>query len=96
MTRLMPWGNAVGKKLAGKVRIQRSAVGGRGGPDPSLRSMDYPRNDPALWPVEPDASTGRRGNNTLQQNATAKATKHNAAINHAYDKLDDFPGGLGG
>lgn len=93
MGRLLPWGKAVGKKLAGKVTVRGSSRG-RGQSAPALRSMDYPRNDPALWPVLPNPATGRRGNDTLQQSATAKATRHNAAINNAYDKMDDFPGGL--
>jgi hypothetical protein len=95
MSRLMPWGNAVGKRLAGKVTLRGSRGRGRGNPDPALRSMDYPRNDPAKWPVLPDPATGRVGNDTLKTTRAAKDAKHNSAIETAYDKLNDFPGGLG-
>lgn len=81
---LPPWGRAVrgGKSSSGTVggstRKPQS-------PDPSLRGMQYPANQPHQWPVEPDFE-----DHTLAPPSSGYtsdvAAKHNAAVENAYTR----------
>lgn len=60
-----PWGPIVPNTRIGKTNGIGQTASGRGNftggsstrkptASPQLRGMDYPRNDPTQWPVEPD------------------------------------------
>jgi hypothetical protein len=53
-------------------------------PDPSLKGMDYPPNDPLLWPVVPNVANG------MQPSASginaAVIAKNNSAVEQAYHR----------
>jgi hypothetical protein len=77
---LNPWGNPV-PKLG-----RRTTAGGRRGavrkpvPDPSLWSIDYPKNDPLQWPIEGGKHPSPSG---MTQ---AKADFNNRAVNKEYKR----------
>jgi hypothetical protein len=54
-------------------------------PDPQLRGMDYPANDPLLWPVEID-----KVNHTRQPSSSGISStvinKNNTAVEQAYTR----------
>lgn len=78
-----PWGAAIPK---------RTRAGGRPGgsstrkprPDPQLRGMSYPPNDPLQWPLE--VPTQRSDLNLPSGNSAAKATFNNNAVNKAFQR----------
>lgn len=93
---LNPWGPNVPQKTAsganGIGQTGRSRISSTTGsstkkpvPDSSLRGMQYPKNDPLMWPVEPDFD-----NHTLppsQSGITQTVIDNvNASIEHAYTR----------
>jgi len=83
---LNPWGFNVPK---GQVPKGVSSAGGSSMrkpiPDPQLRSMDYPINDPLQWPVEIDTVNHIRQPSTSGINAAVIA-KNNSAVEEAYHR----------
>lgn len=91
-----PWGPIVPNRRVGKVNGIGQSVTGRSStvrgsatrkprPDPSLRSMDYPRNDPLAWPVEVDTTTHVR--QPSQSGITSSVIANvNASIEQAYTR----------
>jgi hypothetical protein len=82
---LNPWGFNVPKRGVPK------GVSSPGGssmrkpvPDPQLKGMDYPTNDPLYWPVVPNVANGRQPS-TSGINANVIA-KNNAAVENAYTR----------
>jgi hypothetical protein len=82
---LNPWG---GPNIP-KVPVVRLAPSGSSMrqpiPDPSLKSMDYPPNDPLLWPVIPDRVGYTRPPSHSGIN-TNVINKNNAAVEQAYTR----------
>jgi hypothetical protein len=83
---LNPWGFNVPKRGVPK------GVSSPGGssmrkpiPDPQLKGMDYPANDPLLWPVEIDKVNHTRQPSSSGINAAVIA-KNNAAVEQAYHR----------
>jgi hypothetical protein len=83
---LNPWG---GPNIP-KTPVNRLAPSGSSMrkpiPDPSLKGMDYPPNDPLLWPVVPNWD----GSYTRQPSASginsAVIAKNNSAVEEAYHR----------
>lgn len=84
---LNPWGFNVPK---GSVPKGVSSAGGSNMrkpiPDPQLKGMDYPANDPLLWPVVPNWD----GTYTRQPSSSGISpeviAKNNSAVEEAYHR----------
>ena len=84
-----PWGNNVPKATGRRANAVGQTVARSKGlrnpsrrptPDASLWSIDYPKNDPAAWPIE----GGKRGPTSAM--TQHKADVHNAAVEQAYTR----------
>ena len=82
---LNPWG---GPNIP-KMPLGRPAPSGSSMrkpiPDPSLKGMDYPPNDPLLWPVVPDFVNYTRPPSQSGINSAVIA-KNNSAVEEAYHR----------
>jgi hypothetical protein len=91
-----PWGpilpnrrigkvNGIGQSITSRVGRVRGSATRKPTPDASLRSMDYPRNDPLAWPVEIDTTTHVR--QPSQSGITSSVIANvNASIEQAYTR----------
>ena len=83
---LNPWGFNVPKKSVPKgTNFAGGSSMRKPVPDPSLRGMDYPVNDPLQWPVLIDTVNHVRQPSTSGINANVIA-KNNAAVEEAYHR----------
>ena len=90
-----PWGPNVPNKRIGLTNAIGQSVTGRGSTttgsstkkptiDPSLRGMNYPKNDPTQWPIEnPPGSFNTQDPFGLTSQARANI---NASVEHAYTR----------
>jgi hypothetical protein len=83
---LNPWG---GPNIP-KPQVPKSVGSASGSsmrkpvPDSQLRGMDYPANDPLLWPVVPNVANGRQPSSSGI--TPAVIAKNNAAVEQAYTR----------
>lgn len=91
-----PWGPIVPNRRIGKTNGIGQSVTARNNrttgsaarkpvPDPALKSMPYPKNDPLQWPVEIDKTTHTRQPSVSGVTPTV-ITNVNAAVNHAFKR----------
>jgi hypothetical protein len=91
-----PWGpnvpnrrvgltNSIGQTSRSRTNSTRGSATRMPRPDPSLRGVDYPPNDPVQWPIEnlPGSHTPQQDpfglNDTIRSNI-------NTSINHAFKR----------
>lgn len=81
-----PWGTpGVGRKLKGSIGKVYGSSTRQQKPDSQRFSMDYPRNDPLMWPVEVDR-VGHTKAPPQSGMTTAKINANNAAVEHAFTR----------
>lgn len=79
---LAPWGSPITKSTRSRGSTPRGSSTRRSKPDPSLRGMDYPPNDPLQWPIEVPAV---RGDLPLPSGMTqSKADFNNEIVTNAF------------
>lgn len=83
-TVLAPWGKPITRSTRSRGSTPRGSAHRRPKPDPQLRGMDYPPNDPLQWPIE---SPAVRGDLPKPSGMTAnKATFNNTVVNKAFQR----------
>ena len=83
---LNPWGKNI--PMRGIAKTFGSPSGSsmkKPHPDPSLKGMDYPANDPLLWPVEIDKINHTKAPPTSGI-SPAVINKNNLAVEQAYHR----------
>jgi hypothetical protein len=91
-----PWGPIVPNRRVGKTngigqssRARMNTTGGSAArkptPDPALKSMNYPKNDPLQWPVEIDTVNHTRQPSVSGVTSTV-VTNVNQSIENAYTR----------
>ena len=91
-----PWGpnvpqtsvgrtNGIGQSARSRINTTSGSATKKPRPDPSLRTMDYPKNDPLMWPVEPDL-TGHTLPPSQSGITSAVIANVNSSIENAYHR----------
>lgn len=90
-----PWGpnvpnkrigltNAIGQSMGTRANATYGSATKKPTPAPELRSMQYPKNDPLMWPIEPDAG---HTHPPSQSGITAQVrTNVNKSVEDAYTR----------
>lgn len=91
---LNPWGRAVAKRLTTgatptgitryKTRKPSGSAVRRPTPDPQLKGMQYPKNDPLAWPLESPQT--RSDLNRVSGMTQDKADFWNGAVDKAFER----------